>query len=158
MAAQHAHGPGERTVRRCAPRSYQLLIEIRRPVRRIIGRLGTCTLAPGFYVYTGSARRGLEARIARHLRRHKSLRWHIDFVLAAKQVGVVGVRRSWIAECRLNAMTGGGIPIDGFGASDCRSGCGAHLKRVGRRRPRSFVLLARSAKPRSPTGIRWESH
>ena len=32
----------------------------------------------GVYVYTGSATRGLEARIARHQRADKKIRWHFD--------------------------------------------------------------------------------
>ncbi len=122
-------------------------------MRRVIGRLGLCTLAPGFYVYTGSARRGLEARIARHLRKYKPVRWHIDYVLEARQVRIVGVRRTRLAECRLNALTRGRTPVEGFGASDCRSGCRAHLKWVGRLGPHVASALGPGAAP----DVRWES-
>jgi Uri superfamily endonuclease len=112
--------------------SYQLLIELARPVTVTVGRLGTFGFAAGRYIYTGSARRNLEARIARHLRAEKTLRWHIDYLLAVAGVRVLSVRRSRHAECALNQATGGTIPIPGFGASDCRARCGSHLKYLGR--------------------------
>lgn len=112
--------------------AYQLLIEVATPIRRTIGRLGRFEFPPGRYIYTGSARRNLDARIARHLRREKTLRWHIDYLLAARGVRVVKVVRSQRAECSLNRATRGRIVCSGFGASDCREGCGSHLKFVGR--------------------------
>ena len=118
-----------------AETSYQLLIDVARPLRLVIGRLGTFEFAAGRYVYTGSAKRALEARIARHLRQHKTLRWHIDYLLAAPGVRVTGVVRSRRAECAENRTVRGSIPAPGFGASDCRAGCGAHLKFLGRRPP-----------------------
>jgi Uri superfamily endonuclease len=111
--------------------SYQLLIEVARPLRLTIGRLGRFDFPAGRYVYTGSAVRGLDARIARHLRREKRLRWHIDYLLHAPGVSVTGVIRSGRAECALNRATPGRIAANGFGASDCRAGCGAHLKSLG---------------------------
>jgi len=112
--------------------SYQLLIDVSRPLRRAIGRLGEFDFPAGRYVYSGSAKRGLEARIARHLRRRKPLRWHIDHLLTAPGVEVAGVVRSRRHECALNRAVPGRIPALGFGASDCRAGCGAHLKYLGR--------------------------
>jgi Uri superfamily endonuclease len=111
--------------------SYQLVIEVPRPLRRTIGRLGVFTFLAGRYVYTGSARRNLEARIARHLRADKALRWHIDYLLIAPGVRVLEVRRSAREECSLNRTVRGRVPVPGFGASDCRAGCGAHLKYLG---------------------------
>jgi Uri superfamily endonuclease len=108
--------------------SYQLLIEVSRPVRCAIGRLGEFEFPAGRYVYTGSAKRGLDARIARHLRREKPLRWHIDYLLGAPGVRVVDVVRSRRGECASNRAVRGRVLASGFGASDCRAGCGAHLK------------------------------
>lgn len=113
--------------------TYQLLIELPRAVTITVGRLGRHRFEPGRYIYTGSARRNLEARIARHLRKEKTLRWHIDYLLAAPGVRIVEVRRSVRAECALNRATVGIIPIPGFGASDCHNGCGSHLKYLGAR-------------------------
>lgn len=110
--------------------TYQLLIEVSMPVQIPVGKLGEFTFPAGRYVYTGSARRNIEARIARHLSADKKLRWHIDYLLADSQVQVIRVMRSVRAECVVHQATPGDILIDGFGASDCRAGCRSHLKRV----------------------------
>lgn len=114
-----------------APATYQLVIEVPAPVTVAVGRLGVFVFAAGRYLYTGSAKRNLEARLARHLAAAKTLHWHIDYLLAAPGVRIVGVRRSRRPECLLNQAGRGGIPVPGFGASDCRAGCGSHLKYLG---------------------------
>lgn len=111
--------------------SYQLTIEVARPVRCTVGRLGTYLFPAGRYVYTGSARRGLDARIARHVRRNKTLFWHVDYLLATDGVRVTRVVRSRRSECALNRACRGEVVAAGFGASDCRAGCAAHLKYLG---------------------------
>lgn len=111
--------------------SYQLLLDIATPLEVAIGRLGSHTFPAGRYVYTGSARRHLEARLARHLRQQKRCHWHIDFLLAAAGVRIIAVERSTEPECALNQRTPGRILIPGFGAGDCRAGCGSHLKYIG---------------------------
>jgi Uri superfamily endonuclease len=114
-----------------APISYQLVIEVRSPVRCPVGRLGLVDFPAGTYVYTGSARRGFEARLARHTRATKTLRWHIDYLLAAPGVRIVQIVRSHRDECGLNQSVKATVRVPGFGASDCRAGCGAHLKYLG---------------------------
>jgi Uri superfamily endonuclease len=111
--------------------TYQLRIEVEHPLRLGVGRLGEFLFPAGRYVYTGSARRNLEARIARHLRQEKKLRWHIDWLLTSSGVRVVGVKRSATEECLLNQKLRGAIVAPGFGASDCRAGCGSHLRYLG---------------------------
>jgi Uri superfamily endonuclease len=111
--------------------SYQLLIEVARALRCAIGKSGTFHFDAGRYLYTGSAKRHLEARIARHLRSDKRPHWHIDYLLGAPGVRVVQVIRSALAECRLNQQSPGRIAVPGFGATDCRARCGAHLKFQG---------------------------
>ncbi len=111
--------------------SYQLHIELARAARIDVGRLGRVTLKAGRYVYTGSARRGLEARIRRHLSARKTLHWHIDYLLAHPAARIVSVHRSPSAECSLNRRAGGQVPVPGFGATDCRAGCGSHLRYLG---------------------------
>lgn len=111
--------------------SYQLLIDVSQPLRCTIGRLGEFDFPAGCYVYTGSARRNLDARIARHIRREKVLSWHIDYLLTSEGVHVVEVLRSRRSECALNRASCGRILVVGFGASDCRADCGAHLKYLG---------------------------
>ena len=112
------------------PITYQLLIEVAQPARIAVGSLGLCTFAAGRYVYTGSARRNPEARIARHLSRAKILRWHVDYLLNAPGIRIVDVRRFDETECVVNQWTAGQIVVARFGASDCRAGCGSHLKRL----------------------------
>ncbi len=115
------------------PRTYQLLIRLRRPVTVVVGALGERTFAAGDYLYTGSARRNLEARIARHLswgeNPQRKRHWHVDYLLAVRGVQVVQVQRFVEPECAVNQGTPGSFPVPGFGASDCRAGCISHLKR-----------------------------
>lgn len=110
------------------PTVYQLRIRLSRRSSIDIGKLGRFQFPAGNYVYTGSARRNLEARIHRHLSRTKRLHWHIDFLLSHPAARVVEVRRFRSEECRVNRRTRGRIVVKGFGASDCRTGCRAHLK------------------------------
>ena len=114
-----------------APITYQLLIRVAAPLTLSVGRLGPCHFPAGRYIYTGSAKRHLEARIARHLRADKRLHWHIDYLLTAPGVSVAGVRRYDAGECVINQATPGTLPVPGFGASDCRAACASHLRWVG---------------------------
>ena len=108
--------------------SYSLFIRVEKPQIITIGRSGSFQFIPGNYIYSGSARRNLLARVNRHLRQEKKLRWHIDYLLSAPAVEIVKVLVSTISECALVAAGGGSILVPGFGASDCRSGCGSHLR------------------------------
>ena len=118
--------------RTTAPCSYQLHIRVPRSVTVSVGKLGTFVFPAGRYVYTGSARRNMVARIRRHRTKHKPLRWHIDYLLAAPGVEVVAVEQSSATECALHQATGGRVLVHGFGASDCSRGCGSHLTYVDR--------------------------
>lgn len=113
-------------------RTYQLVIDVAHTVTVAVGALGMCSFRAGRYVYTGSAKRNLEARVRRHLSRDKRLHWHIDYLLAAPGVSVAEVRRYTADECEVNRRTAGTLPVPGFGASDCRAQCGSHLKYLGR--------------------------
>jgi len=111
--------------------TYQLHIVVPQPLDIVIGRLGHFQLSPGRYVYTGSARRSLQARVRRHLSAEKTRHWHIDYLLSGQGVTIVGVHLSRMEECKLNQTVEGKMPAPGFGASDCRQGCGSHLKYLG---------------------------
>ena len=85
-------------------------------------------LPAGRYLYCGSAkgRGGLKARLSRHMRRGKSVRWHVDQL--TEQGFVIG---AWIFpggdECRLVQICSHlPMPIAGFGSSDCAT-CRSHL-------------------------------
>jgi Uri superfamily endonuclease len=98
-----------------------------------VGALGPATLLRGWYAYVGSARRGRPARVARHMRACKPLRWHADYLFARYPA-----TRAWLvdsaapaAECALAAALAAAASdpsralIGSFGASDC--GCPGHL-------------------------------
>lgn len=99
-----------------------------------MGRLGACQFEPGYYVYTGRAKRGLEKRIFRHRLKKKPIRWHIDYLTTTPGVRIVeSVIHPTVAEkeCQLNQLLskkrGAEVVQPGFGASDCREGCISHL-------------------------------
>jgi len=111
--------------------TYLLQIDLSEDATVQVGRLGRFRLPAGRYVYTGSARRNLAARLRRHLAAEKTLRWHIDYLLASEAATVVRIFLSKEPECQLNQSVKGDILTPGFGASDCRAGCGSHLKFQG---------------------------
>ena len=111
--------------------AYALLIRLRRPLRCSIAGRADGRLDPGLHLYAGNAwgPGGIRARVARHLRTHKTRRWHIDRITAVtRPVGVI----AWPGgdECAIVAqalrLPGVAVPIAGFGSTDCRS-CPAHL-------------------------------
>ena len=108
--------------------SYQLDIILVEPTRLVIGKLGTFDFPAGHYIYTGSAKRNIEARIARHLQQDKKLKWHIDYLLASPHASVIKASQFVQTECGLNQNTAGIVLIASFGASDCLAGCDSHLK------------------------------
>lgn len=111
--------------------TYQLLIQVSTPRQICIGRLGIVSFPAGYYVYTGSASRHPETRVARHLAQTKSLHWHIDYLLTSSGVQVVGWRFFSEAECTIAGLTRGLVIAPGFGTSDCHAGCGSHRKYLG---------------------------
>ena len=108
--------------------SYQLFINLSEVINIQIGRLGIFRIPKGMYVYTGSARRNMDKRIARHLSRNKNLHWHIDYFLANEQTKIIKVTKSELRECDLNTDVKGKIIVEGFGNSDCKENCKSHLK------------------------------
>lgn len=116
---------------------YQLLLHLEHDLELTVGRLGTFPFAAGYYVYTGSARRGLSHRLRRHARRDKPLHWHIDYLTAVADVvdvitiGLDPTRPE--QECELHralaSLDGATEPVRGFGSSDCR--CYSHLVWIG---------------------------
>ena len=82
----------------------------------------------GYYCYVGSALNNLEKRIARHKRKNKNKRWHIDYLTAyAKIIGVKTILTDNRIECKLSDKIAGianGM-VGRFGSSDCK--CRTHL-------------------------------
>jgi Uri superfamily endonuclease len=112
------------------PGTYLLVIDLQRAVALTLPARPMVQLPPGVYLYCGSARGpgGLRARIGRHLRRGKSIRWHVDYLTGEARLcgALLYADRS---ECALvAALAHLPAPIAGFGSSDCRR-CRAHLLR-----------------------------
>ncbi|CAN1518209.1 COG1833 Uri superfamily endonuclease [Methylophilaceae bacterium] len=110
--------------------TYQLFIEVKQPVTLTIGKLGSFDFPAGHYIYTGSAKRNIEARIARHLAKDKKLRWHIDYLLNSTSATITKVEQFVEPECEINQKTLGAVLFPRFGASDCHAGCMSHLKYI----------------------------
>lgn len=127
--------------------TYALLLRAEFARTIVVGRLGTLDVRRGWYVYVGSALGpgGLAARVGRHLRHAKTCRWHVDYLTAVATLDEVwltlgGTRRECQWANALGQMRGATVPLDGFGASDCR--CCTHLYYF-RRRPSLRALCQR---------------
>lgn len=116
-----------------APGAYALLITLDAPAPLPAPRFDGA-LAPGRYCYLGSARGpgGIRARCARHLRRDKTKRWHVDWLTGVAANLIVSPHATY-TECDLSdhvsTLVGASVPVAGFGSSDCRR-CAAHLVRL----------------------------
>ncbi|UCH73489.1 MAG: GIY-YIG nuclease family protein [Rhodospirillales bacterium] len=113
--------------------AYALLIRLPASWIADIPHLCGRVLGPGRYVYCGSAwgPGGLGARVTRHLRTRKPVRWHVDRLTRAGRIEGAAVRVGG-RECDLVdalAAAGATVPLAGFGSSDCRH-CRAHLVAV----------------------------
>lgn len=117
------------------PGAYVLLIALPSPVPIHLPGKKPVTLPMGCYLYCGSARGpgGMQARLRRHMRPDKTIRWHVDHLTTAG--AVLG---AWTVEggdeCILAAALARhlSIPIPGFGASDCPT-CASHLLALPRK-------------------------
>ncbi len=115
-----------------APESgvYMLEMVLRERLAICVGSLGEIVFEAGEYVYVGSAKKCLEARVGRHMRGEKKLKWHVDYLSSR-----VRATRAFVwpwsegLECRLaGELAKGGSIVEGFGASDCD--CKGHLTRL----------------------------
>ena len=109
---------------------YALIMALDHDATLTVGRLGEFSFSSGYYLYVGSAQRGLRARINRHLRREKALRWHIDYL--RKQADIVEIWWSASQDSReclwykaASRLPQAKVFVTRFGSSDCR--CPAHL-------------------------------
>lgn len=140
--------------------TYALILRLECSEEITVGKLGVFSFPAGYYLYLGSALGpgGLEARLARHRRRDKKLRWHIDYLLEQAQlVEVWSVASTDKLECRwaqaARQLPGAEIPVPGFGSSDCR--CPSHLIYLAREPAREeFASAFTFPSPKSPPGRR----
>lgn len=112
------------------------MIYLSRFTRIKVGQQGVFRFLKGYYLYTGSAKNGLKARVERHLRQRKRHFWHIDYLLKHASVRRVFLFGDESEECSLAKgaldMPKARIMVPRFGASDCR--CPTHLVYFGRSR------------------------
>lgn len=102
-------------------------------------------LHPGVYCYVGSAQRGLGPRVARHAKKNKPLRWHIDYLTCQYPANYCWLwydaRKNF--ECEIARTLARKLElVPGFGSSDCR--CPGHLFRG------SQADIANAVKPLKP--------
>lgn len=115
--------------------SYALILHLDQKLNISIGKLGVYPFSEGTYLYCGNAfgSGGLRARVTRHLwmaSRHPH--WHIDYLVRHAQVlAVYYTLTNTPLEClwsqSLAGLAAAFIPAPRFGATDCQSGCPAHL-------------------------------
>ena len=114
--------------------TYLLLIYVSKFRHLLIGKLGRVKFDPGYYIYSGSAKKSIQKRLLRHLKVQKNKFWHIDYLLSSlPSVKVVNI---WVSkepcECAISQeILKSGIAVviqKGFGSSDCR--CPAHLFKI----------------------------
>jgi Uri superfamily endonuclease len=119
--------------------AYILYLDLPQSLTLDVGVFKNAFFPAGRYAYVGSAARGIKQRIARHRRLSSQkmgrLHWHIDYLLVHPDVRLF--REQALAgsnECRVSHQIalkkGITVPVPGFGSSDCRAGCKAHLYRV----------------------------
>ena len=114
------------------PGTYAPILKLGRTAAITVGQLGRFRFPAGWYAYAGSARGpgGLAARVSRHTRSPKPLRWHVDYLRACAYPiaawHAVGTRKRECAWAKaLAKLPGASVPVPRFGASDCR--CPTHL-------------------------------
>lgn len=109
---------------------YVLTVWLPRSVKKRVGGLGEVFFEKGLYAYVGSAQSNLDRRIDRHLSRNKKFHWHIDYFLDSDFISIPGVfvKEAGKTEECLTAARIGGVPVPGFGCSDCK--CDSHLFRI----------------------------
>ncbi len=116
------------------PGAYALVIETHRDVRMAVAGRRRVDFPEGVYLYVGSANGpgGIRARVRRHLKGAKTVRWHVDRLTNAFGVATV-VALPGGTECAIMRVAvqwpGVTVPAPGFGSSDCRT-CAAHLARL----------------------------
>ncbi len=108
-------------------KSYVLFLKIKKDVKVAVGKLGRIKFLKGYYLYVGSAKKGIKSRLNRHILKNKNLFWHIDYLLNSPYT-VIG--EVWVAqdekECSVASLFKQQYDfVERFGSSDCR--CKSHL-------------------------------
>jgi Uri superfamily endonuclease len=120
----------------CLKGTYTIVLACERPFQARIGKLGSVEVSRKYCLYTGSAlgqgATSLERRLARHERRVKKKRWHVDYLTTRRAVrfeGAFYIVSDKRLECRINRAVQESVRtvtlLPHLGASDCK--CPAHL-------------------------------
>lgn len=108
---------------------YVVHLQVDKEAKITVGKLGSFTFPKGKYLYVGSAKRNIEARLKRHIKKEKSLRWHFDYLRPYGIITKVDTFSRDLSECELLertlSETSGQLLFKGFGSSDCK--CKSHL-------------------------------
>ncbi|NPA86129.1 MAG: GIY-YIG nuclease family protein [bacterium] len=145
--------------------NYILVLACRQEISLQVGRLGKLQFFPGYYLYFGSAKSSLAARVARHMKLQKGLgklHWHIDFLLRSPAFCIVMIllfpgmqtRECALLELLLREkIVEEDWIISGFGNSDCR--CKGHCCYLPAEKLAQFLVFAQQAlkKAGGPAGI-----
>jgi Uri superfamily endonuclease len=117
--------------------AYTLIIHVEQPVKVEIKSLGEVRFESGLWIYVGSAMgessTSLEHRIRRHFRIEKTIYWHIDYLLDAdtELLEAIWAESMKPVECDIAHSLENHEKYSpgprGFGSSDCRKNCVAHI-------------------------------
>lgn len=113
----------------CSHTLYAIHLDV--PTERMIeiGKLGTFHFEKGIYIYVGSAKRNITARIDRHKKIEKKLKWHFDYLRPYGSIIKIITYENQSGECdlaeKIRKAVGGTLPVRKFGSSDCK--CFSHL-------------------------------
>ncbi len=110
--------------------TYILVIHLKQIQRISAGKLPLMDFEPGLYFYVGKAKKGLRARLNRHLSKGKKLFWHIDYFLQKVDIKEVWIKPDFFRECQVARQIKKTLKYslwlrERFGSSDCL--CPSHL-------------------------------
>ena len=117
--------------------------------------MGEVSFKKGDYIYVGSAKGCLGARLRRHLKKDKKSFWHIDYLLENKKAKISQI---WTIDKKMECQTAEIFCQDptteivkkGFGSSDCK--CLTHLFFVKNKKQIESILKEITFSRRTESG------
>lgn len=124
----------ETQIQRIKPQAgtYALIMDCRVKKKVEVGKLGSISLMPGYYIYVGSAfgPGGLRARVHRHISESQKKHWHLDYIKLFTQPLEIWYsyepvirEHQWAGIIKMSKHSR--MLMKGFGSSDCS--CETHL-------------------------------
>ncbi|MGG0716838.1 GIY-YIG nuclease family protein [Robertmurraya massiliosenegalensis] len=108
---------------------YAIHLHLSSEIKIDVGKLGSFLFEKGDYIYVGSAKRNILARINRHKKEEKVQKWHFDYLRPHGAITKIITYETSISECqlaeKLRKESEGRFPIKKFGSTDCK--CPSHL-------------------------------